>query len=470
MFIDEVQLTLRAGKWGDGIISWRREKYIPKGGPYGGDGGNGWDIILRATTHETTLGKFRHQKIIKAEDGQKWGTQEMHGATAEDLILEVPVGTLVTDVEDGNIICDLTKAWQEYIICEGGRGGFGNAHFPSSTRQAPNFAELGDTGDIREVKMELKLVADVGLVWLPNAGKSTVIQSITNVKPKIADYAFTTLVPNLGVMEWKWHSLVIEDVPGLIEGASEGKGLGFQFLKHIDRCRIIIHLLDASQGEEAMIENYKTIRKELENWNESMVSKDELIIMSKADICDAEMLEEMKKNFEKATGKKVALTISAGAYIRIEELKDLLIERIPSIKSLEQKHTEEDAEGNLMPDVRNTSENITSGTTIYDLKNRHTDGKKCYIKKREDNDYEVTGERIEEIARMTDTRYVDGVNRIYDVMEKLGVMRKLKLLISEELTRENSGFFEGEDDFKVPAVWISEKKFSLEWLVFMKEQ
>lgn len=470
MFIDEVHLTLKAGKGGDGIISWRREKYIPKGGPYGGDGGNGGDIILRATTHETTLGKFRHQKIIKAEDGQKWGTQEMHGATAEDLVLEVPVGTLVTDAEDGTIICDLTKAGQEYIICEGGRGGFGNAHFPSSTRQAPNFAELGDAGDIHEVKMELKLVADVGLVGLPNAGKSTVIQSITNVKPKIADYAFTTLVPNLGVMEWKGHSLVIEDVPGLIEGASEGKGLWFQFLKHIDRCRIIIHLLDASQGEEAMIENYKTIRKELESWSESMIAKDELIVMSKADICDGEMLEEMKKNFEKATGKKVALTISAGAYMRIDELKDLLIERIPSIKSVEEKNILEDSEGNLMPDAKNIVEDVASGTVVYDLKNRRADGKKCYIKKREDGDYEVTGERIEEIARMTDTRYVDGVNRIYDVMEKLGVMRKLKLLISEELTRDNSGFFEWEDDFKVPAVWISEKKFSLEWLVFMREQ
>ncbi|MFZ2255294.1 MAG: DUF1967 domain-containing protein [Patescibacteria group bacterium] len=191
-----------------------------------------------------------------------------------------------------------------------------------------------------------------------------------------------------------------------------------------------------------MIENYKTIRKELESWSESMIAKDELIVMSKADICDGEMLEEMKKNFEKATGKKVALTISAGAYMRIDELKDLLIERIPSIKSVEEKNILEDSEGNLMPDAKNIVEDVASGTVVYDLKNRRADGKKCYIKKREDGDYEVTGERIEEIARMTDTRYVDGVNRIYDVMEKLGVMRKLKLLISEELTRDNSGFFE----------------------------
>lgn len=211
-----------------------------------------------------------------------------------------------------------------------------------------------------------------------------------------------------------------------------------------------------------MIENYKTIRKELENWNASMAEKDELIIMSKADIIDPEMLEEMKKNFEKATKKKVSLTISAGAYIRVDEFKDLLIERIPSIKSTLEKNIQEDAEGNLLPDVPQV--------THYDLKNtRKADPKRCHITKREDDDYEVTGERIEEIARMTDTRYVDGVNRIYDVMEKLGVMRKLKLLISEELTRETSGFFEGEDDFHVPAVWISGKKFSLEGLVFMKE-
>lgn len=453
MFIDEVNLSLKAGKWGDGIISWRREKYIPKWGPYGGDGGDGGDIILRATTHENTLSKFRHQKIIKATDGEKWGTQEMHGASAEPLIIEVPVGTLVTDREDGSVICDLTKAWEEFIICEGGRGGFGNAHFPSSTRQAPNFAELGDVGDEREVKMELKLVADVGLVGLPNAGKSTVIQSLTNVRPKIADYAFTTLTPNLGVMDWKGRALVIEDVPGLIEWASEGKWLGFQFLKHIDRCRIIIHLLDASQGEESIVKNYRTIRKELENWSESMAEKEELIIFSKADIIDADQLEEMVAYFEKHAEKKVALTISAGAYIRIDELKDILIKKIPEKSEVEE-----------------VVETSSKETKVYDLK-RQSDPKRCHIERLDDGDFRVTGQRIEEIARMTDTRYVDGVGRIYDVMEKLGVMRKIKLILAEELASGgNQGFFEWEEDMRVPSVWIGEKKFSLEWLIFMKEE
>ncbi len=315
--------------------------------------------------------------------------------------------------------------------------------------------------------MELKLVADVGLVGLPNAGKSTVIQSITNVKPKIAAYAFTTITPNLGVMEWRERSLVIEDVPGLIEGASEGKGLGFQFLKHIDRCRIIIHLLDATQGEEAMIENYRVIRKELENWNPEMANKDELIVFSKAELVDSEQLEEMVRIFEKSTGKKVDLTISAGAYIRIDELKDLLLKRIPDTR-VELEAIVEDADGMLLPTTGPTIYDLKK-TTTYDLKTHRPDSKKCNIEKREDGDYDVTGERIEEIARMTDTRYVDGVNRVYDVMEKMGVMRRLKLLIADELTRESSGFFEGEDDFIVPAVWIAGKKFSLEGLVFMRE-
>jgi GTP-binding protein len=378
------------------------------------------------------------------------------------------VGTLVTDIHDGSVICDLTKPGQRFQICTGGRGGFGNAHFPSSTRQAPNFAELGDAGTMREVKMELKLVADVGLVGLPNAGKSTVIQSITNVKPKIASYAFTTLIPNLGVMEWRERSLVIEDVPGLIEGASEGKGLGFQFLKHIDRCRIIIHLLDATQGEELMIENYRVIRKELENWNSEMADKEELIVFSKAELVDAEQLEEMVKIFEKETGKKVALTISAGAYIRIDELKDLLIQRIPDTRK-EAVALTEDEDGIIQASEEMVDVEEVYTPRYYDLK-RQNDPKRCVIKKREDGDYDITGIRIEEIARMTDTRYTDGVNRVYDVMERMGVMRKLKLLIADGLTRENKGFFEGEDDFKTPSVWVGGKKFSLEGLIFMKDE
>ncbi len=453
MFIDEIVLSLKAGKWGDGIVSWRREKYIPKWGPFGGDGGDGGDIILRATTNENTFTKFRHKKEIKAENGERWGTQEMHGANAEDLILDVPVGTIVTDTEDGTALHDFTRDGEEFLICEWGRGGFGNAHFPSSTRQAPNFAELGDIGEEKTVKLELKLVADVGLVGLPNAGKSTLIQSLTNVRPKIANYAFTTLTPNLGVMEWKGRSLVIEDVPGLIEWASEGKGLGFQFLKHIDRCRIIIHLLDASMGEEAITENYLTIRKELENWSESMAEKEELIIFSKSDIIDEEHIEEMKNYFEKKTGKTVSLMLSAGAYMNVDTLKDILIEKIP--EQLE-----------IVSENEETTK--TAPIRIYDLKKR-SDPKQFKLERLENGDFRISGDRIEEIARMTDTRYTDGVGRIYDILGKLGIIRKIKHLLVQDMEQWMHGFFEGEEDLAMPDIVIGEKKFSLDGIIFMKE-
>lgn len=456
MFIDEVLLTCRAGKGGDGAVSWRREKYIPNGGPYGGDGGNGGNIILKATTHETTLIRYRHAKNIKALDGERWATQEMHGATAENTILEVPVGTVVTDLSDNSVIVDLTSPGQEYLLCHGGRWGFGNAHFPSSTRQAPNFAELGDTWEVREIQLELKLVADVWLVGLPNAWKSTVIQSITNVRPKIANYAFTTLIPNLWVMEWKERSLVIEDVPGLIEGASEWKWLGFQFLKHIERCRIIIHLIDATVWEEEMIENYKVIRKELEKWSEAMGKKPELIVFSKAELVDPDHLAEMKKKFEKQTGKKVALTISAGAFIRIDELKDLLLETIPERNS----ETDETSEYSKMKEW---------GTRIYDLRDESHNAKRYKITRIDDLNFEVHGERIEEIVRMTNVSYVDWVNRVYDVMEKMGIIRKIKSQLVADLENGGkTGFFEGEADIESPNVWIAGKKFSLENVVFMK--
>jgi GTP-binding protein len=225
MFIDEAVVTFKAGKGGNGCVSWRREKYIPNGGPYGGDGGNGGDIVLFATENENTLSDFRHANIIRAENGQNGATKEMHGRSGDVRVVEVPVGTIVSDAETGKILFDLDIEGKSEKLCVGGRGGFGNAHFASSTRQAPKFAELGDEGENRRIKLELKLVADVGIIGLPNAGKSTFIQSVTSVRPKIADYPFTTLIPNLGVMEHKGRSLVLEDVPGLIPGASEGKGL-----------------------------------------------------------------------------------------------------------------------------------------------------------------------------------------------------------------------------------------------------
>lgn len=314
MFIDEAKITLKAGKGGDGVVAWRREKCIPKGGPYGGDGGNGGSVYLRATSNMNTLSDFRHTNVLRAKNGESGGTKEMHGAKGEDLVVKVPVGTIVTDAETGELIVDLSREGETYPLCQGGRGGFGNAHFPSSTRQAPAFAEFGDRGEERQVKLELKLVADIGIIGLPNAGKSTFIQSVTNVRPKIADYPFTTLIPNLGVMEHKGQNLILEDVPGLIPGASEGKGLGIQFLKHIERTHVLLHLLDISQGEEAVLQNYRDIRKELEHFSESLGKKEEVIVFSKADIVDPDEIGDISKRLEKRFKGKKCFTISAAGY------------------------------------------------------------------------------------------------------------------------------------------------------------
>lgn len=314
MFIDEVKITIKAGKGGNGIVSWRREKCIPNGGPYGGDGGNGGSAYLRATSNMNTLSDFRHTNVLRAGNGEAGGTKEMHGAKGEDLIVKVPVGTIVTDAETGELIVDLSHEGETYPLCQGGRGGFGNAHFPSSVRQAPAFAEMGDIGEEKRVNLELKLVADIGIIGLPNAGKSTFIQSVTNVRPKIADYPFTTLIPNLGVMEHKGQNLILEDVPGLIPGASEGKGLGIQFLKHIERTHVLLHLLDMSQGEEAMLQNYQDIRAELEHFSESLGKKEEVIVFSKADIIDPDEITPISKRLAKHFKGKKCFTISAAGY------------------------------------------------------------------------------------------------------------------------------------------------------------
>jgi GTP-binding protein len=302
MFIDEVVVKCRAGHGGDGAVSWRREKYIPNGGPYGGDGGRGGNILLRATTNQNTLIDFRHKKVLKAEDGLRGATKEMTGRGGEDFVVLLPVGTIVTDVETNKIIVDLDRDGQEFLLCKGGKGGFGNAHFTSSTRQAPNFAELGDEGEEVHVQFELKLVADIGLIGMPNAGKSSLISSITNVRPKIANYPFTTIIPNLGVMEFKGRGLLIEDVPGLIEGASEGKGLGIQFLKHIERTALLCHLLDLGDTDEEIVKNYKTIRNELKKFSPALAEKPEIIILSKIDLVIPDeqktRITKLKKKFK----------------------------------------------------------------------------------------------------------------------------------------------------------------------------
>ncbi len=395
-----------------------------------------------------TLSDFRHKNTLKAQNGEDGGTKEMHGAKGEDLVVKVPVGTIVTDAETGELIVDLTQEGETYPLCQGGRGGFGNAHFPSSVRQAPAFAEMGDIGEEKKVKLELKLVADIGIIGLPNAGKSTLIQSVTNVRPKIADYPFTTLIPNLGVMEHKGQSLILEDVPGLIPGASEGKGLGIQFLKHIERTHVLLHLLDMSQGEEAVVQNYKDIRQELEMFSDLLKNKEEVIVFSKADIVDPDEIVAISKKLAKHFKGKKYFTISAAGFQGIDELKDFLISEYAG-KTV----AVDNGDGEDTP------------MKFYDLKDfQKSDSFK--ITKTGDREITITGERIEQIVRMTDMKNFEAVARVYDIMEKLHILTKVHAMLRANIEEY---FFEGSDDEDFGKIIIAGRVFPLEKTIFQKK-
>jgi GTP-binding protein len=279
MFIDEAKIKATAGKGGNGLVSFRREKYIPKGGPDGGDGGNGGDIIILADAHTSDLSQFNRKKSYQAENGQNGMTKNMHGKNAENLILKVPLGTQVFD--DGKIIHDFVKIDDQLTLAKGGQGGWGNQHFASSIKQTPRWSKDGLPGVSKKISLELKTIADIGLIGLPNAGKSTLLSVITNARPKIADYPFTTLEPNLGAIKMKDKTLIIADIPGLIEGASKGKGLGIKFLKHIERTKILVHVIDSLSDDIAL--DYKTIRAELKDFSAKLIKKKEIVVLNKID-------------------------------------------------------------------------------------------------------------------------------------------------------------------------------------------
>jgi GTPase len=323
-FVDEVRIRVQAGDGGNGCVSFRREKYVPRGGPDGGDGGKGGDVVLRATSNKHTLLDFRYRHLFRAGSGRHGSGQNRHGRSGEDLILEVPVGTVVKDPLNGETLCDLTELDQSWTAAKGGLGGRGNARFVSSTRQVPRFADDGRPGEEAELILELKLMADVGLVGFPNAGKSTLIASVSAAKPKIADYPFTTLVPNLGVVAFEDAlPFVMADIPGLIEGAHEGVGLGIRFLKHIERTRVLLHLIDVSEVEEDdPLKPLHQIENELRSYSEDLPLKERIIALNKADLIhDEEKLERLAAAY-RATGSPV-LVISALAR---RGLHDLLLQ------------------------------------------------------------------------------------------------------------------------------------------------
>jgi len=325
-FIDEVTIELQAGSGGNGCMSFRREKYVPKGGPDGGDGGKGGDISLRASERKQTLLDFRYRRLYRAARGRHGRGKNKTGRSGEDLVLEVPVGTLVKDPESGEIFADLARAGQRWLAARGGAGGRGNARFVTSTRRAPRYAEEGRPGEERKLALELKLLADVGLVGFPNAGKSTLIATISAARPKVADYPFTTLVPNLGVVQYgDAPPFVVADIPGLIEGAHEGAGLGIRFLRHIERTRILLHLVDIGQiPRDDPLRPYHGIEHELRSYGSGMEGKLRVVALAKADLePDSGRLQDLKGAYE-ATGHPVAV-VSAVQRRGIDELLRILV-------------------------------------------------------------------------------------------------------------------------------------------------
>jgi GTP-binding protein len=336
MFIDRAKITVRAGQGGGGVTAFRREKFIPKGGPSGGDGGRGGDVWLEADYGLNTLLHLRYNPEHKAERGRHGEGSNRHGKDGEDVTIKVPVGTQVFDTETGELLFDFTEAGQRLKAAKGGRGGFGNAHFTTSTNRAPRYHQDGGEGEERELQLELKLIADVGLVGFPNAGKSTLISVISAAKPKIADYPFTTLEPNLGVVDvGEFKTFVVADIPGLIEGAHEGAGLGDRFLRHVERTKLILHLVDVSSlsGRDP-VEDYEIINRELKNYNKDLAERPQIVVATKLDILEEpERLDRLRERARK--DGKLFFEISSAANMNVREMVMKVAQALDDLKTVE---------------------------------------------------------------------------------------------------------------------------------------
>ncbi|MBQ1564101.1 GTPase ObgE [Candidatus Saccharibacteria bacterium] len=349
MFVDTAKVIIRAGKGGNGAISFRREIYIPKGGPDGGDGGKGGDVVFVASKDCNTLIDFRFQPKLIAEDGKAGSGQKSSGKSGKDLEVEVPVGTVVKRSDTGEIVADLVRDGQREIVAHGGDGGYGNWHFRSSVRQTPKIAELGNPGEAFDAELELKLIADVGLIGFPNAGKSTFLSVVSNATPEIADYPFTTLTPNLGVAKVDDTSILIADIPGLIEGASEGKGLGDEFLRHVERTKVLLHLVDVYSEDAGKA--YKDIRKELENYSVELAERPELVVLTKIEGLDEDIVKMQMSAILAANPQAKVMAMSSAAHqgtLDVLRELNLMIQEQKKTEAASEK-PEEEAEENDIP-------------------------------------------------------------------------------------------------------------------------
>ncbi len=468
MFCDQTKITVIAGNGGDGAVSFHREKFVAHGPPDGGNGGKGGNIIFKAVDNLNTLSNYRTKKMFKGEGGDNGKKNNCTGYNGEDLILELPVGTVIFEdkgkgIKDKenieyNVIADLSELGQEYLVVKGGRGGKGNASFVSSVRQAPSFAENGEPGEEKELLLELKLVADVGIIGMPSAGKSTLISRISAAKPKIADYPFTTLIPNLGVVDMKnfggedGQSFVVVDIPGLIEGAADGKGLGDEFLRHVTRAKFLIHLLDANLDD--IVDNYLIINRELAKYSDDLAKKDQIVVINKIDLLDEELANFLLKQLEEANKKLKGkiLLISAVTGIGLNDLIWKLwkrISRTAQVRSSEIEQVEShkvytphldrqkyDFEITLIGEEKIVDE------YVQPVRKRKTKKERMEFKKDEELDeidlseqlpvehkkrkiFSIACERLEQMARMTNFDNIEAVDRIHDVMNKLGIYKAL---------------------------------------------
>ena len=400
MFLDKSRIKILSGKGGNGIVAWRREKYVDKGGPAGGNGGKGGDVFLVATEDMSTLMDFQYQSVFKAENGENGYIKTQHGKCGKDLYLKVPVGTVVKDAETGKIIADLDIDGKIVMVAKGGRGGRGNACFATAQKRAPQFCEPGENGIERTLDLELKLIADVGLLGMPNAGKSTLISAVSSAKPKIADYPFTTIVPNLGVVKKdSGDGYVIADIPGLIEGASEGTGLGHEFLRHVERCRFLIHLVDLTA--ENPLNNYKIINEELKKHSAQLAQVYQVIALNKIDAVEEEKREKYLKEFKQITDD--VFLISAATRENLKEFMYFVAQKVEEIpKPVIAVEVEEDD---------GAYDNDDSAYSVYKL-DKHT--------------FVVEGGKIFRLANVTDGRNTEQLYRFQNILKSMGVFDALK--------------------------------------------
>lgn len=403
MFTDYVKIYAKAGNGGNGAVSFRREKYVASGGPDGGDGGKGGDIYFEVNPDSNTLVDFRYKKKFKADNGNNGEGSHKYGRGGQDLIIKVPRGTIIKDAQTGEVLADLSEEKQKELILKGGKGGKGNSHFATSTRQAPRFSEAGQEGEEKELILELKLLADVGLIGFPSVGKSTILSVVTSATPKIADYHFTTLEPNLGVVKAEYgDSFVIADIPGLIEGASEGTGLGIQFLRHIERTRLLLHVVDVSGSEgRNPVQDFYTINRELEKYSKKLAARKQIIVANKADIAQDEMLYKELENLVREQKMEI-FKISAATG---QGLKELITHVSEVLKTLPKEDLVE----------------VSSARKVYKLEE-----KESFTITKEDDTYVVDGPAIRDLMRRVNMEDNESLYYFQKRIAELGVDARLK--------------------------------------------